>query len=485
MRRWKKVRLCLSLCLPRQRPDRFLLAVRADLEARKTTLRLRRARLEAAKMMDEDNIDELGKQKEALDEVEYVAALLSFRFPTDPLMCSRTLVSLAADSFARRTQLITLLSSIFPIEPVVAASSSTSSDLLFSICGLSLPNSAFSSSPSDDVLSSALGYAAQLTQMLAAYLAVPLVYPIRSRGSRSTVLDEISMMKGPRAFPLYGKGVDQYRFDYGVFLLNKDIEQVRAILFSSVHCTHLPLAQLMYSQTLTVLDLRNTLPNLKTLVLSLSHDPSHPDYRASNLLPLPPFDVADTSRESSRSRSPSPAGSSVDSANGSTSTASEAGSTPASSTSSLPPPFPPQIDAVPSPLPPSSSTRTSRSPSLASTIRARSTSPAPTVRDGDQDGSTNLPAASSTEKRPPRSSSVDAFTIDGAPPALPLKTHLIKKDRRSARPRSSSGSSAGGGGYGKRLADGLWSAVAGSYATTSRGRSSIATGAAEEGVGGE
>lgn len=27
-------------------------------------------------------------------------------------------------------------------------------------------------------------------------------------------------------FPLYGKGVDKYRFEFGVFLLNKNIEQV-------------------------------------------------------------------------------------------------------------------------------------------------------------------------------------------------------------------------------------------------------------------
>lgn len=31
----------------------------------------------------------------------------------------------------------------------------------------------------------------------------------------------------------------------------------------------------MYSQGLTVIDLRNTLPNLKSLILSLSYDPSH------------------------------------------------------------------------------------------------------------------------------------------------------------------------------------------------------------------
>ena len=37
----------------------------------------------------------------------------------------------------------------------------------------------------------------------------------------------------------------------------------------------------MYTQNLIVLDLRNTLPNLKTLLLSLSYDPSH-----SYVLPL-------------------------------------------------------------------------------------------------------------------------------------------------------------------------------------------------------
>lgn len=98
--------------------------------------------------------------------------------------------------------------------------------LLFSISSLALPNSTYPPSYSDDLLSSALGHAALLTLTLAAYLGIPLCYPIIWRGSRSVVKDEISMMKGPRAFPLYGRGVDQYRFDYGVFLLNKNIEQV-------------------------------------------------------------------------------------------------------------------------------------------------------------------------------------------------------------------------------------------------------------------
>lgn len=139
---------------------------------------------------------------------------------SDDALC----ISIRTASHTRRTQLITFLSHIFPIEP---APSSPESSLLFTIVGLPLPNSSYSPSMSDEVLSSALGYAAQVVFTLAGYLGVPLHYPIKSMGSRSAVLDPISMMRGPRAFPLYARGVDRYRFDYGVFLLNKNIEQVR------------------------------------------------------------------------------------------------------------------------------------------------------------------------------------------------------------------------------------------------------------------
>ena len=39
------------------------------------------------------------------------------------------------------------------------------------------------------------------------------------------------------SFPLFSKGVDTYRFEYGVFLLNKDIELVSAkSVGCSIHC---------------------------------------------------------------------------------------------------------------------------------------------------------------------------------------------------------------------------------------------------------
>jgi len=196
-------------------------------------LRARRDRLEQARALDEANQKHVGAQRAVLDDQECVPLALSSRpHRTDPPFAvrnSRSLANLGSTSRTRRTQLITLLSHIFPIEPVSPSPSSKTPlpPLLFSIVGLALPNSSYPPFYTDDSLSSALGYAAHVTHLVAAYLGVPLCYPLRCRASRSVVVDEISMMKGPRAFPLYGRGVDRYRFDYGVFLLNKNIEQVR------------------------------------------------------------------------------------------------------------------------------------------------------------------------------------------------------------------------------------------------------------------
>lgn len=157
----------------------------------------------------------------------------------------------------RRAGLISELSTIFPVELVDAA------NVLFSICGVPLPNgdsiqaSLQTSTGLDldeDHISSALGYVAQAVQLLAAYLTIPLYYPIKCMGSRSLVQDPISQMKGPKIFPLYSKGVDRYRFEYAVFLLNKDIEQI------------------MLEHSIGVMDLTQTLPNLKNIYLTLSSD---------------------------------------------------------------------------------------------------------------------------------------------------------------------------------------------------------------------
>ncbi|BGP18704.1 hypothetical protein JCM10213v2_006770 [Rhodosporidiobolus nylandii] len=409
---------------------------RAALAARRAALSARRARLEAAKMLEEENregLEQKGKELETQEDA---------------------LSTLLASLSARRTQLCTLLSSLFPIEPVSPSPSLPEPPhMLFSLHSLALPNSSFSGSStprySDEHLSSALGYCASLVTLLAAYLRVPLVYPVRARGSRSTVTDPISMMKGPRAFPLYGKGVEQYRFDYGVFLLNKDIEQ------------------LMYSRSLTVLDLRNTLPNLKTLLLSLSYDPSHPAYSSCTLQPAWPFLTSEADESGvldgdERDRSPSPAdSSSVESASEGT-----AESTPASSTSSLP--------ALSLTAPPTAgATRMSRSPSLASTIRP--SSPASTLRGGVDDPHSVVSLSSGANRIPLPAAEAGKECRPSLPsPPSPPAPMKIKLKARS-RSRSGSGGEVGTAsvGYGRRLADGLWTAVAGSMAVSAGKRGEV------------
>lgn len=39
-------------------------------------------------------------------------------------------------------------------------------------------------------------------------------------------------------FPLYSRGVDRTRFEYGVFLLNKNIEQVFIVAADATVCVH-------------------------------------------------------------------------------------------------------------------------------------------------------------------------------------------------------------------------------------------------------
>ncbi|KAI0367504.1 hypothetical protein BV20DRAFT_970472 [Pilatotrama ljubarskyi] len=157
-----------------------------------------------------------------------------------------------------RSNLISIVSFIYPIELV------SPPDLLFTILDVPLPIPVAPTDPApplslpahkevtEDSVATALGYSAQVVHLLAAYMGHRLVYPVTCVGSRSTIKDGISAMVGPRNFPLFSKGVDTYRFEYGVFLLNKDIEM------------------LMTERNLRALDMRHTLPNLKNLLLTLT-----------------------------------------------------------------------------------------------------------------------------------------------------------------------------------------------------------------------
>ncbi|KIL70586.1 hypothetical protein M378DRAFT_6548 [Amanita muscaria Koide BX008] len=161
-----------------------------------------------------------------------------------------------------RVALLSTLATIFPIDLY------SPPDLLYTILGVPLPIPVSQREPApplsmptqknvtEDGVATALGYVAQVVQLIAAYLGKGLVYPVVCIGSKSLIRDNISAMVGPRMFPLFSKGVDAYRFEYGVFLLNKNIDM------------------LMMDRDLRALDMRHTLPNLKNLMLILTYGES-------------------------------------------------------------------------------------------------------------------------------------------------------------------------------------------------------------------
>ncbi|KAI1827816.1 putative UV radiation resistance protein [Xylaria intraflava] len=180
-------------------------------------------------------------QLRAADHVEHAQSKLP---------ASRTLISSTHESIhGQRRRICEDLAFIFPINPIPSGA-----PLSFSICSIPLPNSEYdptSSTSTEDSLSAGLGYVAQLAYALQFYLCVPLPYPVTPFGSRSSIRDDISLLPDTqRDFPLFLRGgaTAQYRFDYGWFLLNKDIEA------------------LCVSAGLKIVDIRHTLPNLKYLL---------------------------------------------------------------------------------------------------------------------------------------------------------------------------------------------------------------------------
>ncbi|RPD81566.1 hypothetical protein L226DRAFT_527840 [Lentinus tigrinus ALCF2SS1-7] len=215
-------------------------SLRNRISARREDLRRRRELLEEARQLHEQDLAEEVRVEESISE-------------------DRTrLSSLRALIPIMRSNLISIVSFIYPIELVAPP------DLLFSILDVPLPIPVAATDPAppltlpnykdvtEDSVATALGYSAQVVQLLSAYMGHRLVYPVTCVGSRSMIKDGISAMVGPRNFPLFSKGVDTYRFEYGVFLLNKDIEL------------------LMSERNLRALDMRHTLPNLKNLLLTLT-----------------------------------------------------------------------------------------------------------------------------------------------------------------------------------------------------------------------
>ena len=249
---------------------RALANLRADKQKREASLEARRTALKA---WHKD-------QKSAEDDLRADDAVFQGRIETHR--------QLQRDMSGQTRRIAEHLLEIFPIEPIKGK------PLCFTIRGLFLPNAKTfeheASSYDSEATAAALGYAAHIVALLEAKLAVALPYLVTVRGSTSEIFDPLSsahelgstvqLPPGERPtpenshfriFPLYLKGTALKRFKCGVYLLNKNVEE------------------LMSKHGLRVMDPRNTLANLKYLLTVLASGPGEiPKRKAGEIRALSP-----------------------------------------------------------------------------------------------------------------------------------------------------------------------------------------------------
>jgi hypothetical protein len=222
-------------------------AAQEKLALTKNYVTMERKRVRAAVKQKEELIASIKTRKEAMVQGRASQEKIRSHLPEaqERLVSSEHLLHQNAEEMKGQIRRIAEdLLAIYPIEPI------PDKPLAFTIAGLALPNSSFEDIDREGV-AAALGHTAHLVYLLSFYLSAALPYPINANGSTSFIQDPISASLPARTYPLYPVSV-QYRFEYAVFLLNKDIEYI------------------LSKQGLRVLDIRHTLPNLKYLLYVLT-----------------------------------------------------------------------------------------------------------------------------------------------------------------------------------------------------------------------
>ncbi|KAJ5782718.1 UV radiation resistance protein/autophagy-related protein 14 [Penicillium paradoxum] len=239
-------------------------AAQEKLALTKQYVAMERKRFRAATKRKEELIASIRARKEAMEEGYSSQEKIRSHLPEaqDRLISSEKLLDQNEDDTKGQIRRIAEdLLTIYPIEPT------PEKPLAFTIAGLALPNSTFEDIDRE-IVAAALGHTAHLVYLLSFYLSVPLPYSINANGSTSFIQDNISASLPQRTYPLYPVSV-QYRFEYAVFLLNKNIEYI------------------LTKQGLRVLDIRHTLPNLKYLLYVLtSGDSAIPARKAGGVRAL-------------------------------------------------------------------------------------------------------------------------------------------------------------------------------------------------------
>ncbi|KAK6322388.1 hypothetical protein J4Q44_G00071800 [Coregonus suidteri] len=228
----KKARECMQLRLGILRGE---LERQRKVLGRETDLRQKeRAQLQKKEEAFSTKHQSLGMERESLTEQQKECTAKRELF----------LKSNAQLTFRCR-QLLSELSYIYPIDVVTTPANQSD----YVICGVKLPNSEDFQAKDDGSVAVALGYTAHLVLMISCFLQIPLRYPVIHKGSRSSIKDTITdkLSEKEREFPLYPRG-ERFQFEYGVYLINKNI------------------AQLRYQHGLSTPDLRQTLPNLKNFL---------------------------------------------------------------------------------------------------------------------------------------------------------------------------------------------------------------------------
>lgn len=222
--------------------DRLKLSVnmlREELQKHKETLTIEQKNERELTELVKVKGEELQKRQDGFDGVKK-----NFGLARKTHIANReALVKTNVQLLMRRKQLCHELTYIYPIEVLENKENV--------VCGLSLPNTQSQefSAADEETISSALGYVCHLVSMIGNFFQVPLRYPATVKGSRTTMSDFVNdrLPDKEREFPLFIKGKEKCQFEFGVFLLNKNIAQIRFCL------------------GLSTTDLRLTLPNMKSL----------------------------------------------------------------------------------------------------------------------------------------------------------------------------------------------------------------------------
>eukprot|EP01126_Amoeba_proteus_P031592 TRINITY_DN3096_c0_g1_i4.p1 TRINITY_DN3096_c0_g1~~TRINITY_DN3096_c0_g1_i4.p1 ORF type:complete len:399 (+),score=85.31 TRINITY_DN3096_c0_g1_i4:803-1999(+) len=226
-----------------------------ELEVLRNRVKLKRKENKKAKLRRDEQAKALKLSSEKLRQAEVALVAKRQHLEKEMEIKNQNLERLKQIIFYQKRNTLHLvhqLGEIYKIQKCIKGSvNGDKKTVWWTICEFFLPHSNFDGC-NEDQIAAALGYVCHFLFMLAKYLDVPLRYPLIPKCSHSSITDPITN-KGQ--YPLYSRGVASDRFQYAVFLLNKNIEQ------------------LIESQDLgiKVKNLRETLPNLYKLMLGLEN----------------------------------------------------------------------------------------------------------------------------------------------------------------------------------------------------------------------